>query len=97
MDNMTGDSIGNTLQDFIHDFEIPAYLTFDGHQSQLGRGSLSMKTIRKDNIKYHVSSPRRPEQNPVEGGISEYVDFIFYDWVMYRANAGLGELSLGRR
>ena len=22
--------------------------------------------------------------------ISEYLDFIFYDWVTYRANAGLG-------
>ena len=113
-----------------------------------------MKTIRKHNVKYHISSPRRPKQNPAEGGIrelerswyrvmqrknvprriwdyglvwtretanltvsgsryaqsrtgleiitwetldiSEYVDFSFYDWVTYRANAGLGELSLGR-
>ena len=28
--------------------------------------------------------------------ISEYLDFGFYDWVVYRNNAGLGELSLGR-
>ena len=28
--------------------------------------------------------------------ISEYVDFGFYDWVTYRTNAGLGELSIGR-
>ena len=28
--------------------------------------------------------------------ISEYLDFSFYDWVTYRSNAGLGELSLGR-
>ena len=28
--------------------------------------------------------------------ISEYVDFGFYDYCVYRANAGLGELSLGR-
>ena len=28
--------------------------------------------------------------------ISEYLDFNFYDWVTYRANAGLVELSLGR-
>ena len=154
MDNMTEDSIGNTLQDFIHDFGIPVHLTFDGHQSQLGGGYLFMKTIRKHNIKYNMSSPRRPEQNPAEGGIrelkrrwyrimqkrnvpkrlwdyglvwvsetgnltvsgsryaqaltgleiitgeipdiSEYVDFSFYDWVTYRANTGLGELSLGR-
>ena len=28
--------------------------------------------------------------------ISEYTNFSFYDWVMYRTNAGLGEISLGR-
>ena len=28
--------------------------------------------------------------------ISEYIDFGFYDWVSYRANAGLGETSIGR-
>ena len=28
--------------------------------------------------------------------ISEYIDFGFYDWVMYRSTTGFGELSLGR-
>ena len=28
--------------------------------------------------------------------ISEYLNFGFYDWVLYWANAGLGELSIGR-
>ena len=28
--------------------------------------------------------------------IYEYLDFEFYDWVMYRSNAGLGELELAR-
>ena len=28
--------------------------------------------------------------------ITEYLDFSFYDWAIYRANAGLGESSLGR-
>ena len=28
--------------------------------------------------------------------IREYLDFIFYDWVTYLENSGLGELSLGR-
>lgn len=28
--------------------------------------------------------------------ISEYTDFGFYDWVTYRSNAGLGELSVGK-
>ena len=28
--------------------------------------------------------------------ISEYLDFGFYDWVLFRSNAGLGEPSIGR-
>ena len=28
--------------------------------------------------------------------ISEYLDFTFYHWVVYRSNAGLGEPNLGR-
>ena len=28
--------------------------------------------------------------------ISEYLDFSFYDWVSYRCNTGLGEISIGR-
>ena len=28
--------------------------------------------------------------------ISEYTDFSFYDWVTYRTNAGLGEVTIGK-
>lgn len=28
--------------------------------------------------------------------ISEYFDFSFYDWIIYRTDAGLGPLSLGK-
>ena len=28
--------------------------------------------------------------------ISEYLDFLFYDWVVYRSNARMGESSIGR-
>jgi len=28
--------------------------------------------------------------------ISEYLDFSFYNWVVYRSNAGMGESSIGR-
>jgi hypothetical protein len=28
--------------------------------------------------------------------ISEYLDFDFYDWVVFRTNAGLGEAELGK-
>ena len=154
INSMTGDAIGQTLIDFIHDFGVPQDLTFDGHKSQVSAGSLFMRTIKKYHIKFHVSEPRKPEQNPSDGGIrelkrrwyhlmtkrnvprrlwdygitwiaetgnlavsssryangrtgieiitgdtpdiSEYIDFSFYDWVTYRSNAGLGELSIGR-
>ena len=32
----------------------------------------------------------------VKPDISEYLDFDFYDWVLYLTNSGLGYLSLGR-
>ena len=28
--------------------------------------------------------------------ITEYLDFDFYDWVLYRSNAGLGEVEIAR-
>ena len=28
--------------------------------------------------------------------LSEYMDFGFYDWIVFRTNAGMGELELGR-
>ena len=50
-----------------------------------------------------VSSSRcASKRNPLEyitgetPNTSEYLDFTFYNWVIYRANAGLGELSIGR-
>ena len=150
----SGQLIGQSLKDFTHDFGIPNHLTFDGAQAQVGKGTLFMKTVKQYDIKYHVSAPRRPNENPAEGSIgqlkmrwyrvmmkkkvpkriwdygmiwvtetgnlsvsssryangrtpieyitgetpdiSEYLDFGFYDWVVYRANAGLGELSIGR-
>jgi hypothetical protein len=113
-----------------------------------------MDAIRRYEVKYHVSGPRRPNENPAEQGIhelkkrwyrimlkkkvpprlwdygfiwvcetdnicanmskyaegrtpleiitgetpdiSEYMDFDFYDWVLYRSNAGLGEVEVAR-
>lgn len=154
MDKFTGDSVGYTLQDFINDFGVPEFLTFDGALQQKGNNTLFMKNIRKHNIKYHISGPYRPNENPAESAIgqlklrwyrimmkkrvprrlwdhgliwicetgnltvsssryangrpaleiitgescdiSEYLDFSFYDWVIYHPNAGLGEMKLGK-
>ena len=68
---MTRDSIGQSLIDFKHDFRIPRNLTFDRHKSQVNNGSLVMITMRKYHIEFHVSEPRKPQQNPAEGDIRE--------------------------
>ena len=66
-----GDSVGNSLLDFIHEFGAPSMLTFDGAQNQFGKNTLFMKTLKEYRIPYHVSSPRRPNENPAEGMIRE--------------------------
>ena len=149
-----GNHVGETLTQFINDFGAPEHLTFDGAAVQTGPKTRFMSAIRRYEIKYHVSGPRRPNENPAEQSIhevkkrwyrvmlkkkvpprlwdygfnwvcevdnlcanlskyaegrtpieiitgetpdiSEYLDFEFYDWVMYRSNAGLGEVELAR-
>jgi hypothetical protein len=149
-----GDHVGDTLAQFINDHGVPEHLTFDGASVQTGAKTRFMDAIRKYEIKYHVSGPRRPNENPAVKGIhevkkrwncvmiktkvpaqlwdygfnwvcetenicanlskyadgrtpmeiitgntpdiSEYLDFDFNDWVVFRSNAGLGEAELGR-
>ena len=67
----TGDTIGQSYVDFSHDFGIPEHLTFDGAVAQTGKGTLFMKSIKKFDTQYHVSSPRRPNENPVESTVRE--------------------------
>lgn len=66
---MKGDQIEATLQGFIRDFGVPETSSFDGHTSQVKKGSLFMKTIRKYNIHYYVVAPL--EQNPSERDIKQ--------------------------
>ena len=66
-----GDAVGHTLSDFVHDFGAPDHITFDGAQVQVGKKTLFQKNLRKFFIDYHVSSPRRPNENPAEGSIRE--------------------------
>ena len=148
------EQLGNTLLDLIHEFGAPSLLTFDGHKSQVGRHTSYQKLLRQYTIPYHITSPRRPNENPAESqirrlksrwyrvmtkkkiparlwdfcfqwicetnnlsvssskyakgrtpiemltgetpDISEYLDFGFYDRVVFKQNAGLGEAKLGR-
>ena len=69
--NATGDSLGETLDDFVHDFCAPSHLTFDGHQFQVGRTPRFFKSLCKYKIDHHILAPRRPNENPAEGTIQE--------------------------
>ena len=66
-----GKQIGQTLQDFCHDFGVPEQLKFDGATVQTGAKTPFQQLIRLHNISYHVSEPRRPNQNPAESAIRE--------------------------
>ena len=63
----TGDSLGTTLHDFVHDFGAPSHLTFDGFSSQVGTKSEFNKALRKYKIEWHVSAPRRPNETLPKG------------------------------
>ena len=43
--NARGDSLSEVLDDFVHDFGAPLHLTFDGHQSQVGKKTDSSKAL----------------------------------------------------
>ena len=66
-----GDCAGQSLQSIIHDYGAPAHLTFDGAAAQSGMNTLFMKTLRKYEVSYHISSPRQPNENPSEGSIRQ--------------------------
>ena len=63
--------IGQSLNDFIHEWGIPANLTFDGAMAQRGRNTEFMRLLREHQINWHVSQPRTPKENPAEGSIRE--------------------------
>jgi hypothetical protein len=71
MTKVTGDKIGATLPALATDFGIPEHITMDGFASQVGQHTKMMKYKRRSEIAYHISHPRRPNENPVEGGIRE--------------------------
>lgn len=67
----TGDIIGDSLQDFIHDYGVPEHLTFDGARAQEGKNTKFMQSIRYHRIKHKLSGARRPNENPAESAIRE--------------------------
>ena len=65
------ENVGNTLNDFVHDYGIPDHLTYDGAPVQVGSRTKFQDIIRRNRIKTHVSAPRRPNENSAEGSICE--------------------------
>jgi hypothetical protein len=60
-----------SLRKFTRDWGIPRKLTYDGAAEQVGQFTDFNKRIRMNDIDFHVSSPRRPNENPAEGVIRE--------------------------
>lgn len=75
-----GEQVGNTLTSFLSDYGVPEHLTVDGASVQVGRNTPYTKIVRKHAIQLHVSTPRRPNENPAEGGIRE-IKRKFYRYV----------------
>ena len=69
--------VGSTLPAFISEWGVPENLTMDGAQVQVGRNTEFQKCIQRNEINYHVSHPKRPTENPAEGGIRE-IKRMFY-------------------
>ena len=71
MDKANNENVGYTLRAFISDYGAPERLKYDGAAVQVGRKTIFQETVRKHDIKTHVSGPRRPNENPAEGAIRE--------------------------
>jgi hypothetical protein len=73
-------NIGPTLNAFSTDYGIPDHLTMDGANVQVGRNTQFQQFMRRNDISFHVSHPRRPNENPAEGGIRE-IKRRFYRYI----------------
>ena len=62
-------NLGTSLSDFIHEYGAPEKLVFDGHESQVGSNTKFQKLLKKYDIPFHVTAPRRPNENPAESKI----------------------------
>ena len=69
--NTKGETLGTALENLVNDFGAPVHLTFDGYLSQLSDNTLFQKKLQYYSIPYHISAPRRPNDNPAEGSIRE--------------------------
>ena len=66
-----GEQVGHSLLAFISEFGAPEHLTYDGAAVQVGTNTSFMDMVRRAEINYHVSAPRRLNKNQAEGSIRE--------------------------
>ena len=71
LERANGEQVGYSLNEFIDDYGAPEHLTYDGAAVQVGSKTKFVDTIRKAQIRTHVSAPRRPDENPTKGSIRE--------------------------
>ena len=64
---------GDMLEDFVREYGAPKLLKFDGSKEQCGKNSKFQQVIRKYEIPYHIVEHERPNQNPAELVIREFV------------------------
>ena len=65
------DTIEKSYKGFCHDCGVPEHLNFYREIAQIGKNKLFMKTINMHGTRYHVTSSRKPNDNPMEGVIRE--------------------------
>ena len=69
--NEKGDSLGKSIDDFLHDFGDSEHLTFDGFNSKVGKNTRFYTNLCKYSVNHHVSVPRCQNENPSEGATRE--------------------------
>ena len=84
LSRINGEQVGEALADFVHEYGAPEHLTFDGASVQTGSKTRFQEVVRKSGIDYHVSQPRRPNENPAEQSIRE----IKKQWYSLQSKTG---------
>ena len=62
---------GQALRQFLQDFGIPNYLTYDGSKEQCQAGTLFQRTVQKHRIDARTTEPETSNQNKAEAAIRE--------------------------
>ena len=76
--------VGNSLVEFMSNYDVPSHLTMDGATVQVGWHAWYMRLIQQNDIDYYTSHPQCLDENLSEGRICE-IKRRFY-WLMQKYN-----------